>query len=30
MCFLAMVETLNNRLKEDEEFLKEIKILSNC
>ncbi|QQR99167.1 MAG: DEAD/DEAH box helicase [Sphingobacteriales bacterium] len=27
MCFLAMVETLNNRLKEDEEFLKEIDLV---
>lgn len=27
MCFLAMVETLNNRLKDDEEFLKNIDLV---
>lgn len=26
-CFLAMVETLNNRLKEDEEFLKDVELV---
>ena len=27
MCFLAMVETLNNRLKEDEQFLKDVDLV---